>query len=119
MGKIHENIAVIRAMKDIKQYTMADKLGMTQGAYSNIESGKTKVTFEALERIAQIFEMSVIDLIGYPKKYVEMTSDEGAHEEQVSTKDEIKAVLQLELKREKKDEILKLIFGDSCFEILK
>ena len=119
MGKIHENIAVIRAMKDIKQYAMADKLGMTQGAYSNIESGKTKVTFEALERIAQIFEISVIDLIGYPKKYVEMTSQEGVQAEPVSTRDEIKAVLQLELKREKKEEVLRLIFGDGNLEILK
>ena len=119
MGKIHENIAVIRAMKDIKQYAMADKLGMTQGAYSNIESGKTKVTFDALEKIAQIFEMSVIDLIGYPKQYVEKTSQEGVHEESVSAHDEIKAVLQLELKREKKEEVLRLIFGDSSLEILK
>lgn len=119
---IYEKISTIRAIKGIKQDIMADALKVTQGAYSNLEAGKSKLTFEALEKISQVFQMPVIDIITYPKVYVDKDSCPAAvvNESAVNTEDqnEVKAVLQLELKKDKKEQVLKLIFGDANLEIL-
>jgi len=52
--------------------------------------------------------MSVIDVISYPKKMVE----EGENMN-------IEAILQLRLTKNKKDEVLKMVFGDNNLELLK
>jgi hypothetical protein len=57
--------------------------------------------------------MDVINIITYPKKYV----DSSSVLENVLCIDE-KVVLQIELKKEKKDQVLKLVFGENNVEIL-
>lgn len=119
---IYEKISTIRAIKGIKQDIMADALNVTQGAYSNLEAGKSKLTYEALEKISEAFKMSVIDIITYPKVYIDKDSCPAAvvNESVVNNEDhnEMKAILQLELKKDKKDQVLKIIFGDNDLEIL-
>ena len=53
--------------------------------------------------------MSEIDLITYPEKYVK--SDK-------LTDEPVEAVLQIKLKKDKKDQVLKLVFGENNIEIL-
>ena len=62
-----------------------------------------------LEIISNVLGISVIDLITYPKKYVEKNSSE---------EEPVEAILQIKLKRDKKEQVLKLVFGDNNIEIL-
>lgn len=62
-----------------------------------------------LEIISNVLGVSVVDLITYPKKYVEsdMVNDEP-----------MEAILQVRLRKDKKDQVLKLVFGENNIEIL-
>ena len=52
--------------------------------------------------------MDVVDIITYPNK--------GSYNKE--NEEDIKAILQIELKKDKKDQVMKLIFGDNNLEIL-
>jgi len=65
MIKINENIKKIRVNKGYIQHYMAEKLGLSLSAYSNIESGKADVNLTRLAEIAKIFDMTLIELITY------------------------------------------------------
>jgi transcriptional regulator with XRE-family HTH domain len=107
MEKIVENIKKIRAKKGYSQEYMAEKLKREQVGYSLIENGKRKLKYETLEQIAMIFEMPVIDIITYPDIYICSKK----------TDDVVDAILQIKLMSDKKDQVLKLIFGDNNLEI--
>ncbi|HLV46675.1 MAG TPA: helix-turn-helix transcriptional regulator [Flavobacterium sp.] len=62
---IEEKIKSIREAKGFTQEYMAEQLGITQAAYSKIESGQTKLTMNKITDIATIFEMDVNDLMSY------------------------------------------------------
>ena len=53
--------------------------------------------------------MSVIDILTYPKIFVESTSN---------TLEPVEAILQIRLQKDKKDQVLKLVFGENNLEIL-
>ena len=53
--------------------------------------------------------MSEIDLITYPDKYVKKSEQGG---------EPVEAVLQIKLQKEKKEQVLKMIFGENNLEIL-
>lgn len=69
MNKILQNIETIRKEKGIKQSEIADKLGIAQPSYSRYftESGDMKLSM--LQRMADILEVSLVDIIIYPDKY--------------------------------------------------
>lgn len=62
---IEEKIKSIRELKNYTQGYMAEELGITQAAYSKIESGQTKLTMNKVADIASVFEMDVNDLMNY------------------------------------------------------
>lgn len=116
--KIHQKIEIIRNLLGIKQDVMADQLNISQSAYSSLETGKARLKYDTLEDIAKVFKMSVIDIITYPKVYVDKDSIKNEPVHIVPPADDIKAILQIELKKERKDEVLRMIFGDDNLEIL-
>lgn len=105
--KILENISKIRVNKKITQKTIAEFLEIEQGSYSLLERGERDLTIDRLLQIAIFFKMDVVDIITYPNK--------GSYNKE---KEDIKAILQIELKKDKKDQVMKLIFGDNSLEIL-
>ncbi|MBR5354551.1 MAG: helix-turn-helix transcriptional regulator [Alphaproteobacteria bacterium] len=70
MIEIQRNIEEIRKKKGIKQATIADVLGVGQSAYSNYISRNSDIKFSLLEKIAEILQVPVIDIITYPEVYV-------------------------------------------------
>jgi len=62
MEKIENKIRNIRELKNFTQEFMADKLGISQAAYSKIENGATKVSQEKLQDIAKIMGVKVEDI---------------------------------------------------------
>lgn len=65
---IGEKIRKIRELKNLKQLSVARKLGLSLTAYGNIERNEASITFEKLEQIAQALEVSVHDIINLPDK---------------------------------------------------
>ena len=106
--KILENISKIRVNKKITQKSIAEFLEIEQGSYSLLERGERDLTIDRLLQIAIFFKMDVVDIITYPNK--------GSYNKE--NEEDIKAILQIELKKDKKDQVMKLIFGDNNLEIL-
>ena len=63
MIKILNRIIECRKAKGLVQKQMADKLGIAQVNYGKIETGKTELTLDRLFKIADILEVSVLELI--------------------------------------------------------
>ena len=104
-----KNIREIRLQKSISQSAIADELGVDVAVISNIEKGKRELRVSELEKIAKVLRMSVIDILTYPKIFVESTSN---------TLEPVEAILQIRLQKDKKDQVLKLVFGENNHEIL-
>ena len=107
---INEIFKKIREVTGNSQTEMADKMSKTQSAYARYELGKTKIDFETVELFAKIVGMSVVDVITYPEKWGPI--------EKRDEREETKVTLQIELKKDKKDQVLKLAFGENILEIL-
>lgn len=106
--KVIENIKTIRLEKGIPQKAIADSLSVDDSVVSNIENGKRELKVSELEIIANCLGVDVIDLFTYPEKYVPSKGDNG----------HIEAILQVRLKAETKEKVLKAVFGDKNIEIL-
>ena len=74
MEKILKNIEEIRKDKHIKQEVIAAELGIKQSSYSSYITRGSDITFSRLEKISEILGVSVIDLIGWPERYVSVSS---------------------------------------------
>ncbi len=104
--KILENIRKIRESKGYSQEYVASKLDMKQGSYNLIENGNRKLTVDKLLQIAIHLGVSPERIITYSEK------------ELAKKEEPIKAILQIELQEEKKDQVLKLVFGENNLELL-
>lgn len=73
MTNIGKNISSYRRKLVITQEELAEKLNVTRQAVSNWENGKTEPDIETLTRIAQIFDISIDELVdGIPKGITEL-----------------------------------------------
>lgn len=100
-----------KAMKDndVSQSAIASRAGLLDSQVSKIFSGAARMSIDQFSKIAKALSMLEIDLITYPRKYVptDSISDEP-----------VKAVLQIELDREKKDQIFKIVLGEDGVKLL-
>lgn len=58
-------IRQIRELKGYSQEFVASKLGISQRAYSKIETNQTKIDWERITKIAELFEVDPIDMISF------------------------------------------------------
>lgn len=110
MNTIIENIRTIRESKSYSQEFMAEKMNITQAKYARFERGATKTDLDLVIKTCKVLELELVDLVTYPKKYVDVNT--------ITPESEIKAILQIELKKDKKDQILRLVLGDNNLEII-
>ena len=61
--KTQDKIRAISTQQKISQEQMAERLDLTPQAYSKIESGKTKLSLDRIQQIAQILNIDVTELI--------------------------------------------------------
>lgn len=106
---IISNIIKILKSKNLPQASLAAPLDVAEGNVSKLLHNKTRLTYDMLANIASYLSMSVIDIITWPEKYVRKASPET---------EPIEAILQIKLKKDKKDQVLKLVFGENDIEIL-
>jgi transcriptional regulator with XRE-family HTH domain len=60
-----EKIRKLRELKGLTQENMGQLLGMTQQVYSRLESGKTRLTIDALQAIADALNLEVMRIIEF------------------------------------------------------
>ena len=104
-----KNIRLIREEKGLNQRVISDALGLDTAVASNIESGKRELKVKELEIIAKALDVDVLYLLTYPEEYVKKSE---------KTKEPLEAILQIRLQADKKDQVLKLVFGENNLEIL-
>jgi transcriptional regulator with XRE-family HTH domain len=110
MKDILKNIRLIRETKGLSQDQIAELLNISQSQYARFERGATKTDLETLSDFARVLKMDLIDVITFPKKYVELNQDYSG--------ETMETVLQIKLRPDKKEQVLKLVFGENNFEML-
>ncbi len=110
MDKVLENIRTIRESKGYSQESFAEMLHLTQSAYARFERGASKTDLKIVRAIADAFGMSLIDLISYPKKYIDLDTLN------IKNQTEVKATLTIEMGKEKKEQIFRFLFGENDLE---
>lgn len=76
MQKIGRKIATLRKEKNMTQMELADRLGISFQAVSNWERGNSMPDIAKLPELAEIFEVSVDELLGEKSVLVEAAIDE-------------------------------------------
>lgn len=108
-NRITTNIIKILKDRNLTQSSLAKMLDTTESQISKKLKGDVKLTLDEVSKIATGLSIREIDIITYPEKY-----------EQIGTlpSEPVEAILQIRLAREKKDQVLKLVFGENNIEIL-
>ena len=70
MNSILDNIDTIRRNKGYSQEYIAAQIGMKQAGFSLIMSGERELKYNTLLQIAKVLQISVIDVITFPEKYI-------------------------------------------------
>jgi len=77
--KIHDKIRFMRMEKGWSQEIMAEKLDMAIATYSNIERGITDIQASRLEQIADVFNISLVDLLSLGEKSITCLAGDNNH----------------------------------------
>ena len=59
-----DKIKILRQSKFYSQQYMADKLNMSQKAYSSLENGKTQMSVNRLLEIIKFLDVNLLDIMG-------------------------------------------------------
>ncbi len=98
MQKIGKKIVSLRREKNMTQTELADRLNVSFQAVSNWERGQSMPDISKLPELAEIFEISIDELLGVKSKFVESVADGKMEEyldsEEVST-DEISEAMPI------------------------
>ncbi|MFV0530988.1 MAG: helix-turn-helix domain-containing protein [Flavobacteriales bacterium] len=68
--RIGSKLKFIREIKGLSQSEVAERLFISQRAYSDLENNKTKLDLERLEAVAKIFKIKSIDLLNFDEQKV-------------------------------------------------
>ncbi len=109
--KILENVRLFREKANLSQEQVAEKLHITQSKYARFERGASKTDLDILIAFCNVLQVSLVELITYPKRFVDFDSFSAAQPDDT-------VMLSIQIRKDKKDKILQLVFGDSNLEIL-
>lgn len=65
---IHEKIRELREMKGWSQEEFSEKIGMSANGYGDLERGKRSFDWDKIQKIADVFEIDILQLIEADKK---------------------------------------------------
>ena len=101
--QILTNIRKIIKDKNLTQAVAAEYMGTSESQCSKILNGSVRLSLQQLENFARNMSMREIDVITYPKVYVEKGSSES---------EPVEAILQIRLRKDMREKVLKMVFGD-------
>ena len=61
--KVSEQLREARKELGYSQHYVATVIGMSQNNYSRIESGKSKITIEQVQKISSVFGKNILEII--------------------------------------------------------
>ena len=108
-ARVARNILKILPSKKLNQTGLSTVTGISEKTMSKILRGEQHFRLEHISKIAKALSLREIDLLTYPDIYVKENRPEANPAE---------VLLQLRLTQEKKDQVLKLVFGENDIEIL-
>jgi transcriptional regulator with XRE-family HTH domain len=65
---VHEKIRLVREAKGLTQEQVAEKLQMSKNGYGDIERGESDIKLSKLEKIAELFEIQLSELVDLSEK---------------------------------------------------
>jgi transcriptional regulator with XRE-family HTH domain len=65
---VHEKIRLVREAKGLTQEQVAEKLEMSPNGYGDIERGDSDIKLSKLEKIAELFEIQLSELVDLTEK---------------------------------------------------
>ncbi|CWX25077.1 helix-turn-helix transcriptional regulator [Haemophilus influenzae] len=74
---MHDKIRMMRELRQLSQEDMAEKMNMSPSGYAKIERGETRLQYDKLVQIAQIFNVSLSDLVDNDKGVVFFMNENG------------------------------------------
>ena len=102
------NILKILHSKNLKQSAVAPLAFGEPTAMSKILSCQRRLSVDELANIAKAIGVTPVDILTWPERYVPAENNPEPTE----------VFLQLRLTKEKKDQVMKLVFGENDIEIL-
>ena len=96
---IGRKIKELRMSRGWKQLELADKMGLSRPAISNIESGKRSLTLATLQRFCEVFSIDI--------SYFDIETDN--YNEALDLTSRIEALFNSDLPDDKKDELYRTI----------
>jgi transcriptional regulator with XRE-family HTH domain len=109
--RLRENIRKLMIDRELSQAAIADYMDTTASQLSKIFSGECNFNLRHIANLASALSLREIDIFTYPDVYVKPQDKEHPQEP-------VEAILQIRLQKEKKEQVLKLVFGENNIEIL-
>ena len=103
-----DNIRKILNDRNLTQVAAAGFAGMSQAQFSKVMGGLSNFTTWQLSKMASGLGMRLIDIFTYPEVYQAVKSES----------EELTASITIQLKDEKKEQALKLLFGEKNLKLL-
>jgi transcriptional regulator with XRE-family HTH domain len=75
-----EKIRTIRELRGFSQENVAAKLGIAQNAYSRIETNQTKLDSKMLVKLAEVLEVSPMDILSTQPAIINFQSNKGTQQ---------------------------------------
>ena len=97
------NIRKIMQDRNLTQAAAAEFMGTSESQFSKILNGNVRLSLLQLENFARNLSMREIDVITYPKVYVEKGRPDD---------EPVEAILQIRLKKDVREKVLKTVFGE-------
>ena len=94
--KLHEKIRCNRKLKGWSQEVIAAKLEMSSNGYGSIERGDTDVNLSRLNSIAELFDMTLLELMSFDSNSIPSTTPSV-----INHQSETHAKMQFELEKQK------------------
>ena len=63
-------IKKLRELRNFSQEYMADQLGLSQSAYSKLETDQTELTYNRLSKIAELLQVTISDIENFDEKII-------------------------------------------------
>ncbi len=66
--QINDKIRLMREMNNWTQEEMAERMAMSLNSYSKLERGESKLYWDKLVKVAEVFEIELVDLLALNKQ---------------------------------------------------
>lgn len=83
---LHDTIKRIREVHNLTQEEVAERLSLALRTYKRLETGETRMDWDRMRAIAEVYEMSPEDLIAFGDKPVIETFNVEGHDESTNGK---------------------------------